>query len=47
MMLIVTDPKFESQAASPAGATSDVFLFLKRKKGASLSIEERSTRLLS
>lgn len=34
------DGRIEVKAARPAGAISDVFNFLKRKKGASLSIEE-------
>ena len=34
------DGRIEVKAARPAGAISDVFNFLKRKKGASLSIDE-------
>jgi AbrB family looped-hinge helix DNA binding protein len=34
------DGRIEVKAARPAGAISDVFNFLKRKKGVSLSIEE-------
>lgn len=34
------DGRIEVKAARPAGAISDVFGMLKRKKGASLSIEE-------
>ena len=34
------DGRIEVKAARPAGAISDVFNFLKRKKSASLSIEE-------
>lgn len=34
------DGRIEVKAAQPAGNISDVFNFLKRKKGISLSIEE-------
>lgn len=34
------DGRIEVKAARPAGDISDVFNFLKRKKGVSLSIEE-------
>jgi AbrB family looped-hinge helix DNA binding protein len=34
------DGRIEVKAARPAGEISDVFNFLKRKKGVSLSIEE-------
>jgi AbrB family looped-hinge helix DNA binding protein len=34
------DGRIEAKAARPAGAISDVFNLLKRKKGTSLSIEE-------
>lgn len=34
------DGRIEVKAARPAGAISDVFNLLKRKKGASLSLEE-------
>jgi len=34
------DGRVEVKAAQPAGKISDVFNFLKRKKGPSLSIEE-------